>query len=374
MSSRQSVEPWLRQHSVWRSVEHLAAGRSLPAPVTVELQLGTECNLACPECISRPLPGPGRFVPARATEIARELVALGVRCVVLSGGGEPLLHPEAGAVLQTLAAGGVATALVTNGTLLHTQLDAIAECAARVRVSVDAATSRTHGRFRPSRAGDECFPTVVANLGALARRMRGQLTFSFLVISRRDATSGVVESNAGEIVAAARLAREAGCHAFDVNLAFDRRPWIDPAHSVVARTLADQVESLRELDGPEFRVCVGDLVEAVAAGRADPIPPAPGYARCPAAEIRAAVAPGGVFLCPRHMSLVAACYGDPVTTPLAEIWASGARGGALGAVDPRRHCAGACMSMGLNEELLRAIDEARRGRQVALLPDTDLFM
>jgi hypothetical protein len=368
------IDPWLRQRSVWRAVEQLAAAQPLPAPVTVELQLGTECNLACPECISHPLPGPGRFEPARATAIAGELVALGVRCVVLSGGGEPLLHPAAGAVLRRLAEGGVAVALVTNGTLLHDHLDAVAETAARVRVSVDAATPHTHGRFRPRRGGGESFGQVISNLGALAHVMRGQLTFSFLVISRRDATTGAVESNAGEIVEAARLARDVGCHAFDVNLAFDQRPWIDPAHLAVAGTLVAQLARLRELDRPEFRVCVGDLVAAVAAGGADPTPPTRSYARCLAAEIRAVVAPGGVFLCPRHMASPAARYGDPASTAIAEIWASSARAAARAALDARQHCAGACMSMGLNERLLAAVEEARRGRRVELLPDTDLFL
>jgi len=364
---------WLLQESVWKAVEDIAAGHPVPHPLAVELHLGTACNLACPECISRPTLDTEVFEPSRAIEIAGELVALQVRSVVLSGGGEPLLHPAAGDVMRTLADGGAMVSLVTNGTLLHHHMDAVATAASRVWVSVDAATAETHALFRPARNGVRMFEQIVDNLRVLSKRRDGRLTFSFLLLSRQEGGSCI--SNASEIVAAAKLARELGCGTFEVNIAFDRNLQVAPAHGQMAEVIAAQLREVEPLGRQGFKVYVNPMVEAVAAGRAaEPIPKRT-YPRCLAAEFRALIGPRGVFLCPRHQELAAARFGDPVTTSLLEIWGSDAHLEALRRVDPRTACDGPCMSMELNEKLIVGVELVRGGcARPPLRPDDDLFI
>jgi len=367
------VDCWLRQESVWAAVEDMAAGRTVPSPLAVELHLGTACNLACPECISRPTIDTAVFEPARACELAQELVELGVRSVVLSGGGEPLLHPSAGDVMLALARGGVMVSLVTNGTLLHHHMDAVARAASRVWVSVDAATKETHTKFRPARDGVGAFEKVVDNVRVLAKKREGRVTFSFLLLSRRERAA--VTSNAAEIASAARLARELGCGTFEVNVAFDRNLQLSATHREVAQVVAEQLDEVRALDGRGFKVYVNPMVDDVASGRAAEPMPSRTYPRCLAAEFRALVGPRGVFLCPRHQELAAARFGDPVTTSLKDIWGNDEHREALRCVDPRTSCDGPCMSMELNEKLVRAVALVHRGcDRPPLRPDDDLFI
>jgi hypothetical protein len=371
----QRLDTWARQPSVWRAAKHLAAGNVPPAPLAVELHLGTSCNLACPECVSRPTLDSLHFERTRAVELASELVALGVRTVVLSGGGEPLLQPAVDDVLKTLHRGNVTVSLVTNGTLLHEHTDAVVECAARIWVSVDAATPETHQRFRPSRSGRETFSQVVRNLEALAPKTRRRLTYSFLLLTRRSGSTGAVESNVGDLAAAAVLARELGCSTFEVNLAFDDRLRVDPAHASVSEELRVQLQRAAKLGGPDFRVFVGQLVTDVAEGRPPSELPSRTYDRCPGAMVRALVSPRGVFLCPRHQGLGAARFGDPASAALTTLWGSDAHRRALRLVDPRVDCDGACMSMELNEKLLAAIAHARANAgDPELTTDDDLFL
>jgi hypothetical protein len=363
------------QASVWKCVRLLAQGHPCPAPLAVELHLGTACNLACPECISRPILDSARFEPERALSLAQEIVDLGVRSVVLSGGGEPLLHPSAGAVLRILAEGGVTTSLVTNGTLLENHFDDVVLHPRRVWVSIDAATADTHALFRPCRGGPphQTFAHLIESVRRLAARRHGNVTFSFLLLGRE--TSQGVVSNAGEMAAAARLAREIGCSTFEVNVAFDRSLRLAPSLRAVSDVVMREVGAVRATAQRGFHVHVSPMVEVVAGGKTEEGWASRAYDRCVAAEVRALVGPRGVYLCPRHQDLDEARYGDPVTKPLGEIWASAAHREALQHLSPALACDGPCMSMELNDKLERAVAHARAGcPDPVLREDDDLFL
>ena len=60
-------------------------------PLVVELDPTTACNLACHGCISASLLNQGGFKRERIKELAKEFVEVGVKAVVLIGGGEPCL-------------------------------------------------------------------------------------------------------------------------------------------------------------------------------------------------------------------------------------------------------------------------------------------
>jgi hypothetical protein len=251
-------------------------------------------------------------------------------------------------------------------------MDAVAT-AARVWVSVDAATAETHARFRPARDGGDVFEQIVDNVRVLARRRDGQVTFSFLLLSRKG-RAGIM-SNASEIASAARLARAIGCGTFEVNVAFDRDLRIAPTHRELGKVVAEQLREAKALGGRDFKVYVNPMVEAVASHRAEEPVPTRTYPRCLAAELRALIGPRGVYLCPRHQDLAIARFGDPVTTSLLDIWGSEAHREALRRVDPRTTCDGPCMSMELNDKLVRAVALVNGGcARPPLRPDEDLFM
>jgi len=335
----------LYQQSLWPSIERVAAGEMLPAPLVVDLDPTTFCDLACPECISGQLLNKSRFTDDRLEELAQELVDAGVRAVILIGGGEPLAHPGTRRALEVLGPAGLKIGLVTNGTQLHRHADLLAQYASWVRVSMDAATGHTYQQFRPDRRGRSRFADVVANMRDLAPRMTGDLGYSFLLMVREDGEGNMLASNYGEVEAGGRLAKDIGCKYFEVKAMFDMDHFVVARSSPLVDELDSQVAALRPLEGPGFSVVASSTIAALRSG--DPHAQTKSYRRCNVAELRTLLTPDGAFICPYHRGNPHARLGDPVTQPFAELWARADRG----AVDPSRDCGFHCARHEQNLEI-----------------------
>lgn len=162
-------------------------------PVTVELWPSLSCNARCPSCPYRRSGArdqadeqdvPMVLSSGLAARLPAELAAAGVRSVMLTGGGEPLLSPSLPLLVRRLAAAGLAWGLFTNGALLDVPTAAgLARHGPRwVRVSLDAGTARDH---RAIYGPGIDFEDVVENLVAVGRAWptlsTGQLGVSFAV-------------------------------------------------------------------------------------------------------------------------------------------------------------------------------------------------
>ena len=131
------------------------------APIVVELDPTSFCDSVCPECISQQLLQTTRFSAERLLALSGELVAAGVKAVILIGGGEPLAHPAVSQAIESLSAGGLQVGLTTSGTLLSRHLPVVARHCAWTRVSVDAATAETYAHVRPHRSKRNMFDRVI---------------------------------------------------------------------------------------------------------------------------------------------------------------------------------------------------------------------
>lgn len=352
--SRLDLVSKLYQRSIWSSIQRVAQGKRLKAPLVVDLDPTTFCDLACPECISGQLLNKGRFTDDRLEELAGELVDAGVRAVILIGGGEPLAHPGTRRAIEILGPAGLKIGLVTNGTQLHRHADLLARYASWVRVSMDAATSETYQLFRPDRRGRSRFAQVVENMRALAPEMSGDLGYSFLLMERDDGEGNTIASNYGEVEQAGKLAKEIGCRYFEVKAMFDMDHFVIAQSEELIDELDAQVKALKPLEGPEFSVVASSTIAALRAG--DPHSQSKSYTRCNVAELRTLLTPSGSYICPYHRGNPQAKLGDPVTQSFAELWANGDRG----AIDPSRDCGFHCARHLQNLEIdLIGVGEAR---------------
>jgi MoaA/NifB/PqqE/SkfB family radical SAM enzyme len=101
----------------------------LPAPVHIRIKPVNACNERCWYCAYRlddlalgdEMELRDKIPEQKMFEIVDDLVAMGVRAVTFSGGGEPLIYPHIAETTRRLAAGGVQVGSLTNG----------ARCAAR---------------------------------------------------------------------------------------------------------------------------------------------------------------------------------------------------------------------------------------------------
>lgn len=152
-------------------------------PVTVQFWPSLSCDVRCPTC-------PYRLTDARdkadaddnlhlmPLELFRRLIAsmnrAGVKSVFLTGGGEPLLHPDLATMAEELHATSLAWGLFTNGITLT---PALAERLFRAkpgffRVSLDAGNRALYSKVYAT--APETFDLVKANVvaaGQVAARL-----------------------------------------------------------------------------------------------------------------------------------------------------------------------------------------------------------
>lgn len=327
----------LYQESIYPSAVKVAQGGRLRAPLVVDLDPTSFCDLACPECISSGVLNQGQFPRRRLERLAEEMAEAGVQAVILIGGGEPLMHKAVSRVTEILHSAGIRIGLVTNGTLIDRHLDDLAQRLSWIRVSIDAATSETYDRFRPSRSGASQFPKIVANMRRLAERKQGKLGYSFLLMQRRDSTGRVIDSNYHEVLQAGLLARSIGCDYFEI------KAMMDDDHEVVAQTQADiaqvsrQLDRLRTLESEHFRLLESSTWRELS--RASPKAQVKDYRSCRIAELRTTITPSGVFICAYHRGHPGARLGDVIATPLTKMWSEVNVEGVNPAADCRFHCA-----------------------------------
>jgi hypothetical protein len=78
------------------------------------------CNLACTFCSCAAEDRSVEMTIADARRYILSLVQAGMKAVTITGGGEPLMHPDIVSILAEFHSYGIEIGLVTNGLLLHT--------------------------------------------------------------------------------------------------------------------------------------------------------------------------------------------------------------------------------------------------------------
>lgn len=88
-----------------------------PAPIAVVWKVTGRCNLACPHCDQRAIRDAAELDTGQALALVDQMAAAGVRVVSITGG-EPLLRPDIGAIVQRILGHGMACKLNSNGVRL----------------------------------------------------------------------------------------------------------------------------------------------------------------------------------------------------------------------------------------------------------------
>lgn len=125
--------------------------REIPDPEIVEIFPTNYCNFACPHCRFQDLHGDKtQYLNIDRLEILlNELSQRNIHAIELSGGGEPLEHPQIGDLLDKLAERNIRVGLITNG-YKFIGSDELKEKALQscnwIRFSVDGFTDETYQR------------------------------------------------------------------------------------------------------------------------------------------------------------------------------------------------------------------------------------
>jgi MoaA/NifB/PqqE/SkfB family radical SAM enzyme len=376
-----NIKDKLNQQSVLSFIEETDWSKTSAAPFVVEFDPTTQCNLACPDCISGSLLNQGQIDRIRVKTLVREMIDAGVRAVILIGGGEPMMHPDAGWMINEFGEAGVSIGITTNGLYLKKHLAVTAKYAKWVRVSMDAGSAEMFNRLRPSRTGNSLFDAAIDNMKAFSTARQGNLGYSFMVYSEGNygfkGIAGAAEkvrglahikTNAHEIFLAAQIAKDIGCDYFEVKPMYDVNHFAILQQSRIAEIVEEQIDRARRLETDGFRVIEAVKLRATLRGESNLEPKS--YRRCAVAQMRTLVTPSGVYVCPYFRGVGMKRVGDIAETSFLDMWHGAQRQSVMSRLDPSVDCPMHC----IRHESNIAIEEMIENGTGVGVPDYDLFI
>lgn len=342
-----------QQNFIERFEEFKDTGSS--KPWVVELDPTTACNLACHGCISASLLNQGGFKRDRIKELAKEFKEIGIKAVVLIGGGEPMAHPEFGYLVDYFYKNDIHVGVTSNGTLIHKYANSLAYHTKWVRISVDAGCEEVFQQYRPHASGKSQFNKVINGMRKLAKSRTTKLGFSFLVLEKvgadkrhNDKGKNFVETNATDIFKAAKLAKDIGCDYFEVKPSFDPFHFLNDTSKLMANIIKEEIEKCAPLIDEKFKIISPYTLEKTLEGEKKQIKD---YSRCLTAEMRTVLSPSGAYVCPYHRGNTNLKIGDPNIQSFSEIWHGKTRKEIMEKLDPRKHCEFHCIRHNTNKVL-----------------------
>ncbi|MBU1270523.1 MAG: radical SAM protein [Nanoarchaeota archaeon] len=141
--------------SAWPKVLQIL-NREIPDPEVVEIFPTNYCNFACPHCRFQEEHGDeSQHLDINTLErLLIELSERDVHAIELSGGGEPLVHPDVNRMFEKFAEHEFRVGMITNGYgfLDNTPLvDRVVQCSDWIRISVDGFSDETYKRVHGKR-------------------------------------------------------------------------------------------------------------------------------------------------------------------------------------------------------------------------------
>lgn len=285
-------------------------------PISVELDLSNVCNHGCPWCSFNGFRQENwkSFDTPRILALLDELAEVGVQSVTFTGGGEPLVHQHAEAIL-TKASQLFQWGLVTNGRRMEGNVAAIiAQHATFVRVSLDAGTTQTHQMLHATALPE--YTRILKNMAqvvALAVDRPGPpLTVG--------ASFCVFDVNLNEIGKAAKRVKDTGADYLEVRPVFPTE-WrgggfgnpLTGHHVEAARRNLENAQA--DHDGGGFRV-IGMIhrFEQVKDARKS-------YAKCHIGPLTTVInADGNIYHCCQMRGMPNFIAGSVLTQPFKDVW------------------------------------------------------
>lgn len=280
-------------------------------PIYVELSPSGICNHRCDFCAYDYVGYKAGLMDAdvlieRLTEMGR----LGVKSVLYSGEGEPLLNKRIDEIVKAGTAAGIDQAMASNGVMLtRERADALLPHLTWLKISIAGGTPATYMKVQGAREGD--FEKVIENMTYAAESRRA---------GRHECTLGMqlllVPDNAGEVMELGRIARDIGMDYLVVK-PYSQHPLsvTDTYKDVRYSDYLDLADELETLADENFSVVM--RVRTMQKWDEGTRP----YAHCNALPFWAHIATSGdVWGCPAHLGDDRFLYGNIFENTFEEIW------------------------------------------------------
>jgi len=321
----------------------MRAGR-VPAPVHVRIKPTNVCNHSCYFCAYRSdavslgdgMDQRDRIPPAKMAEIVEDLIAMGVKAVTFSGGGEPLIYPGIAETVTALGEAGIQVASLSNASMLKGGIaDAMAAHATWLRVSIDGWDNASYTAYRSVPEG--AFDKVLANLEAFAARGSACILGASIIVDERNAAH--IAELCGRLKAAGvSHAKISPCITSNDGAETNRY------HAAFRDTVLAQIAAARTHEGDGFAVV--DHYHDLPGSYDKP------YHRCPMTSLLTVIgADLKVYTCQDKAYTESGALGSIADRRFAEFWHSADNAARLAACDPAVHCRHHCVADAKNRLL-----------------------
>ena len=382
----------LKQKSIIELLKNIDWSKTSNSPYIVEFDPTTNCNLACPDCISGSLLNQDEFSSDRVISLTKEMIDSGVKGVILIGGGEPMAHPKIGEIIEMLGQNDVAIGITTNGLYLKKHIDVLAKYVSWIRVSIDAASPEMFQSIRPSKAGDSLFDLVISNMRAFAsvKKSNQILGYSFMVYSKGDfgfkgikllsenaykkleSAKNKYTTNVNEIFQAATLAKNIGCDYIEIKPMYDVNHFSVMQANTIADTVEEEIFKAKSLEDNNFKIIEATKLHASLRGESNLEPKE--YTSCKVAELRTLVTPSGVYVCPYYRGSEHKKIGDVMNTSFTDMWHGSKRSEVMKQLNPSIDCQMHCIRHESNLYIESLIASNFEINPLEIIDDYDRFI
>lgn len=194
--------------------------RRQPNPLHLQIVPTNKCNHACKTCCykltnslsNQQFNYSDHISYEKLIETLNSVEELKIKSIQITGGGEPLVYPKIHYFLEEILYRNIDLALVTNGQLLNENLCKSLSFSKWVRVSLDAAFSKTYAEFR--NVDKSVFVTVLNNIRNLVKHKKNNIIGVGFVVNKY---------NYKEIYTAAQICKDLGVSNFRISAIFSPR-------------------------------------------------------------------------------------------------------------------------------------------------------
>jgi hypothetical protein len=210
-----SVIDRLKAYIEWRRNRGKTDGENpMPqfGPLSINLDLTTACNFACPHCVDSGIINTGEYLDIDTVKSSLDtLHSQGLLSVILLGGGEPTLHKDFEEIVSYIKNKNLQLGIVTNGTRLN-RVGKVADLLEKkdwLRISIDAARQDTFYRSHKPKSGVTLGDILYKSQQIKLKNPKLSLGYSFVIVWEGIEVGGHrLFANINEIPQASQLARD----------------------------------------------------------------------------------------------------------------------------------------------------------------------
>ncbi len=161
----------LKMFHFQEKLDSLPYKENMRAPIHVRIKPTNLCNHRCRYCayrapdlqLGQDMREQDSIPKDKMLEIVKDMLAMGVKAVTFSGGGEPLLYPYIVETANLLHDGGIAISSLSNGALLvREKAEFFAHNGTWLRVSMDGWDNASYSKYRGVKHGE--YTKIMNNL------------------------------------------------------------------------------------------------------------------------------------------------------------------------------------------------------------------